>query len=177
MVPGGERKLQQYPYKNPLVKHEYQQYDLLSNSRLKLEAEYGPLTTDTPPDVCSTSHCQLLTVADYNLPTLPEESYDKPPVLAGQTVPITIKNQNTPLGYSSLPLTEFEAVHHTEMVNEGLEGAAEMDRPTSSSYYEEDCQRRQKNKCVISEALQVFETGLFNFSSKRPGKYSFGSAV
>lgn len=171
MVPGGKRKLQQYHYKKTLLKHEKQQYDLLSSSRLKLESEYGQFTTDTPPDVCSTSHCPLLNVAHYDLPTLPEECYEKVQVLAGQTVPITIKTHNIPSGYSSLPLTNFETTHHSEMLNEGLHGSMEVDRAASSSYYSDDCQGGQRNT-VISEALQVF-----NFNSRRPNKRNLGSAV
>ncbi|XP_018577006.1 voltage-dependent calcium channel gamma-7 subunit-like [Anoplophora glabripennis] len=161
MVPGGKRKLQQYPYKSTLVKHEYQQYDLLSSSRLKMESDYGAVTTDTPPDVCSTSHCPLPTKGDYSLSTLPEEGFNEGPILAGQTVPITIKSQSTSMGFSSLPVTKYETVC------QGYCEVAEIEEPACSTYYDEDYtgQGPQKGK------------GILNFSNKRPNTHSFGSAV
>ncbi|KAK9687857.1 hypothetical protein QE152_g35969 [Popillia japonica] len=105
MVPGAERKLREhqrlhaeYTEKHLCSGQQRQQYDSIRLDRPKYEAECGPLLNKTPPDVCTMNKCiDFVDTTDTNtnsalLSGIIEPDFTETNSLAGQTVPITVKN-------------------------------------------------------------------------------------
>lgn len=199
MVPGAERKLLEHQYLSTeyLVRPSAHQYDPLPTDRSKYEGECGPLLNKTPPDVCTTNTCADFGMEDIEqgcmLSNLVETSYSVAQTLAGQTIPITIKNHNStaPLSFSNVPI-KYGTMHHTgtlhmdnsgTTLHQGFLGVSDLGNSssTSSSGY---CGKsktlqhpKHRKKCGLIETFQVPETSFQDFG-KRTIDFSFsGSAV
>lgn len=199
MVPGAERKLREHQRLSNeyLDKHisaqQRQQYDALCSERPKYEAECGPLLNKTPPDVCTTNKCMEFPSSDIGSALIPgvveHNLCGGPTALAGQTVPITIKNHHpthhaSPLSYSNYTCNKYGTMPHPgTTVHQGFLGVSEIGSSSSnssSSYCSKSKtlqHQRQRKKCVKIETFQVPETGFADFS-KRANTLSYsGSAV
>lgn len=199
MVPGAERKLREHQLSTEYLVHAVptpSQYDALPPERPKYEPECGPLLTKTPPDVCTTNKCPEFSAEDLDqacvMSNLVDTSYSVAQTLAGQTVPITIKNCNTtaPLSFSNLPIKygtmhfDHPRSHCAETLHQGFLGISDIgsSSSTSSSGY---CGKsktlqhpKNRRKCTNIETFQVPETSFQDFSGKRTNEFSFsGSAV
>lgn len=202
MVPGAERKLQEHQRLSSeyLDKHisaqQRQQYDVLRSDIPKYEPECGPLLNKTPPDVCTTNKCIEFATSDIESALIPgviEHNFAGANSLAGQTVPITIKNHHpphhqhhqSPLAYSNFTCNKYGTMPHPgTTVHQGFLGVSELGSSSSnssSSYCSKSKtlqhQRPRAKKCVKIETFQVPETGFADFS-KRSNTLSYsGSAV
>ncbi|CAH0545645.1 unnamed protein product [Brassicogethes aeneus] len=188
MVPGAERKLREHQRLSSeyLVRHTAPPRGLtyepvVTDRPSKYEAELGPLLKKTPPDVCTTNKCvDFAAAADLNsvgsFSGVIEQNYSSATTLAGQTIPITIKNHNStaPCKYGTMPHGVNPTIH------QGILGVQEMGSSSSNSssgYCGKSKtlqhQRRDGKKCVKIETFQP------EFSGKRSNNtisYS-GSAV
>lgn len=201
MVPGAERKLREHQRLTSeyIDKHisvqQRQHYDSLCTERPKYEAECGPLLNKTPPDVCTTNKCTEFGSTDIGTALIPgviEHNFTGPNALAGQTVPITIKNHHTthhhhstsPLSYSNISCNKYGTISHTgTTVHQGFLGVSELGSSSSnsSSSY---CTKsktlqhpRVRKKCVKIETFQVPETGFADFTKRSNTLTYSGSAV
>lgn len=197
MVPGAERKLREHQRLTTeyLERHlcssthqQRQQYDAISTSeRPKYEAECGPLLNKTPPDVCTTNKCLEFASTDINSSVV-EAHFVETNLLAGQTVPITVKNHHGGAGpgisYSNFPSSKYGTMpHHGTTLHQGFLGVSDLGSSSSnsSSTY---CSRsktlqhqnRPKKKCVKIETFQTPEK-ISDFG-KRSNTFGYsGSAV
>ncbi|XP_049819179.1 uncharacterized protein LOC109599388 isoform X2 [Aethina tumida] len=199
MVPGAERKLREHQRLSAeyLVRHSGpprgSTYDPIASDRPKYEAELGPLLNKTPPDVCTTNKCVdfaaavEVSSAPTNFTGVLEQNYGGN-TLAGQTIPITIKNHNStaPLSFSNLPPNKYGTMPHqgaAQTLHQGFLGVSEIGSSSSNSSggY---CQKsktlqhqRPRKKCVKIESFQTPEFAEFG-TSKRTNAISYsGSAV
>ncbi|KAG5875649.1 Voltage-dependent calcium channel gamma-5 subunit, partial [Gonioctena quinquepunctata] len=201
IVPGAERKLLEHQHLSNefLVHHAGPSsltYDPLPSERPKYEAECGPLLNKTPPDVCTTNKCSDFCLEDIDqacmMSNIADSTFCTAQTLAGQTIPITIKNHNStaPLSFSNLPM-KYGTMHYehpgsiqcTSTLHQGFLGVSDLgsSSSTSSSGY---CGRsktlqhqKNKKKCGKIETFQVPETSMTDFG-KRTNEFSFsGSAV
>lgn len=201
MVPGAERKLWEHQHHSSEYLVDLSiptplQYDTLPPERQKFEPECGPLLNKTPPDVCTTNKCQEFCPEELDqacvMSNLVETNYSVAQTLAGQTVPITIKNCNStaPLSFSNVPIKygtmHFEqtgSIHCGSSLHRGFLGISDLgsSSSTSSSGY---CGKsktlqhpKNRRKCTNIETFQVPETSFQDFG-KRTNDFSFsGSAV
>lgn len=196
MVPGAERKLREqqrlsaeYLSKHPPM-HQRQQYDVICADRPKYEAECGPLLNKTPPDVCTTNKCIEFSSADFGVlpPPILESTISTATALAGQTVPITIKNHQTAhhLAYpiNATYCNKYGTIAHSgTTVHQGFLGVSDLGSSSSnsSSGY---CSKsktlqhtRPRKKCVKIETFQVPETGFADFTKRSSTLAYTGSAV
>ncbi|XP_045463417.1 uncharacterized protein LOC123673050 [Harmonia axyridis] len=204
MVPGADRKLKEHQRFSGeyLLKHTTIQprptYEIEGcrpkfeheNIRPVIEGECGPLLNKTPPDVCTTNKCVEFDVADLNtssfLPGVMEYNSGSN-ALAGQTVPITIKNHTLPppVTYANLPLTKYGTLPHPgTTLHQGFLGVSEIGSSSSNSssgYCSKSKtlqhQRPAKKKCVKIETFQTPDTGFCEFSKKANTLQYSGSAV
>ncbi|KAI4470379.1 chymotrypsin-related [Holotrichia oblita] len=134
MVPGAERKLREhqrlhaeYTEKHLCSGQQRQQYDSIRLDRPKYEAECGPLLNKTPPDVCTMNKCiDFVDTTDTNtnsalLSGIIEPDFTETNSLAGQTVPITVKNhhgstlihhQTSLSSYSNFSVNKYGTLPH-----------------------------------------------------------------
>lgn len=201
MVPGAERKLREHQRLSSeyLDKHkcaqQRQQYDALCTERPKYEAECGPLLNKTPPDVCTTNKCIEFGSSDISTALIPgviEHNFTAGAAnaLAGQTVPITIKNHHSsqhstsPLSYSNFNCNKYGTISHTgTTLHQGFLGVSELGSSSSnsSSSY---CSKsktlqhpRARQKCVKIETFKIPETGFADFTKRSNTLTYSGSAV
>lgn len=213
MVPGAERKLREhqrlhaeYTEKHLCSGQQRQQYDSIRLDRPKYEAECGPLLNKTPPDVCTMNKCiDFVDTTDTNtnsalLSGIIEPDFTETNSLAGQTVPITVKNHHgsasihnqTPLSsYSNFSVNKYGTLPHLNTgssgttLHQGFLGVSELGSSSSNSSVVGYCARsktlqhqRPKKKCVKIESFQTpQDTGFADFS-KRSNTFGYsGSAV
>lgn len=193
MVPGADRKLREHRlsteylirHSNPHLPH-HQQYDpITAEPHIPLEqyevTECGPLLNKTPPDVCTTNPGVL----EINFSSAHVQS------LAGQTIPITIKNHNStaPVSFSHLPMSKYGTMPHPgTTLHQGFLGVADMGSSSSNSSsgycgksktLQHQRGRVAGTKCVKIESFQVPEADFEGFGKQRTNNslaYS-GSAV
>ncbi|XP_068911360.1 voltage-dependent calcium channel gamma-7 subunit-like [Tenebrio molitor] len=195
MVPGAERKLREHQRLSSeyLVRHAgpppRPQYDAATTDRPKYEAECGPLLNKTPPDVCTTNKCVEFAVTDLNTSALIsgviEQNYSGGGhSLAGQTIPITIKNHNSAAPLSFSPANKYGTMPHPgTTLHQGFLGVSEVGSSSSNSssgYCSKSKtlqHQRPRKKCVKIETFQTPDTGFADFG-KRSNTLSYsGSAV
>jgi hypothetical protein len=195
MVPGAERKLREHQRLSSeyLVRHAgpppRPQYDAVTTDRPKYEAECGPLLNKTPPDVCTTNKCVEFAVTDLNTSALIsgviEQNYSGGGhSLAGQTIPITIKNHNSAAPLSFSPANKYGTMPHPgTTLHQGFLGVSEVGSSSSNSssgYCSKSKtlqHQRPRKKCVKIETFQTPDTGFADFG-KRSNTLSYsGSAV
>lgn len=201
MVPGAERKLREHQRLSDeyLEKHlsaqQRQQYDALCAERPKYEAECGPLLNKTPPDVCTTNKCIDFTGSDVG-PVIAEHIFAGSNSLAGQTIPITIKNhhprhhqqqhhqQQPPSSYSNFSCNKYGTMPHAgSAVHQGFLGVSEIGSSSSnssSSYCSKSKtlqHQRARKKCVKIETFQTPDTGFADFGKRSNTLAYSGSAV
>ncbi|XP_066250012.1 uncharacterized protein [Euwallacea similis] len=206
MVPGGDRKLREHklsteylirhshPHASP---HHQRQYDPIAAEQHLPPEQYeanecGPLLNKTPPDVCTTNRCQdFAATADLSSAGALEINYCHAQALAGQTIPITIKNHNStaPLSFSNIPVSKYGTMPHPgTTVHQGFLGVSDMGSSSSNSSsgycgksktLQHAKGRLPGKKCVKIESFQVPETSFEGFGKQRTNNalaYS-GSAV
>lgn len=212
MVPGADRKLREHKISTEyLIRHSnphpttHQQYDTItSEQHIPLEqyeaTECGPLLNKTPPDVCTTNRCQdFAAAADLSNAGALEINYcaagascnAHSQLLAGQTIPITIKNHNStaPLSFSNIPVSKYGTMPHPgTTLHQGFLGVSDMGSSSSNSSsgycgksktLQHQRGRAANKKCVKIESFQVPETSFEGFGKQRTNNalaYS-GSAV
>ncbi|XP_050301549.1 uncharacterized protein LOC126739779 [Anthonomus grandis grandis] len=212
MVPGADRKLREHKLSTEyLIRHSnphsaiHQQYDpIVSDQQIPLEQyesnECGPLLNKTPPDVCTTNRCQEFGADISNAGALEinfcaSGSNCNSHLLAGQTIPITIKNHNSaaPLSFSNIPVSKYGTMPHNSgtTLHQGFLGVSEMGSSSSNSssgycgrsktlqHPAKGTGRVGNKKSVKIESFQVPETSFEGFGKSRTGnpiQYS-GSAV
>lgn len=196
MVPGAERKLREHQRLSTehLVRHvggqsHRQQYDSISLDQPKYECECGPLLNKTPPDVCTMNKCSEFPsaaasdVSSSLLMPCALENFSVANSLAGQTIPIQIKNHTATLSnfachkYGTIPHPGVTAHQHTGML--GIPEVASSSTNNLSSY----CSKsktlqhpQRRKKCVKIETFQP-ECSFSEFS-RRPNTFGYsGSAV
>lgn len=202
MVPGADRKLREHQRLSTeyLVRHAgpppCQQYDAIVTSDRPIpkyeSSECGPLLNKTPPDVCTTNKCPDFAATDLNTSALIsgviEQNYSGGGVpLAGQTIPITIKNHNLYAPnfpnnkYGTMPMPMALSAGTT--LHQGFLGVSEIGSSSSNSssgYCSKSKtlqHQRPRKKCVKIETFQTPETGFADFG-KRSNTLSYsGSAV
>ncbi|XP_060535249.1 uncharacterized protein LOC132707418 [Cylas formicarius] len=202
MVPGAERKMREHQRlsteylvrrSNPSPRH---QYDPLQVGHLPLDkyeaTECGPLLNKTPPDVCTTNTClEFAAAADLRGASAPEGAFCSAHSLAGQTIPITIKN-HTSLSFSNAPVSKYGTMPHAgTTLHQGFLGVSEVGSSSSNSssgycgksktlQYQKQGRSGGAKKCVKIESFQVPETSFEGYgTAKRTNNalnYS-GSAV
>ncbi|KAL3275487.1 hypothetical protein HHI36_020247 [Cryptolaemus montrouzieri] len=207
MVPGADRKLKEHQRLSSeyLLKHTNvqprPQYEIegyrptkfeMDTCLPKYEAECGPLLNKTPPDICTTNKCVDFDIADVNSSSLVsgviEYNYSGSNTLAGQTVPITIKNHTAvppPVTYANLPINKFGTLPHPgTTLHQGFLGVSDMGSSSSNSssgYCSKSKtlqhQRTARKKCVKIETFQTPETGFSDFGKKSNTMQYSGSAV
>ncbi|KAH1008369.1 hypothetical protein HUJ05_008925 [Dendroctonus ponderosae] len=213
MVPGAERKLREHKLSTEyLIRHSnphlsgHQQYDPINvEPHISLEqyevTECGPLLNKTPPDVCTTNRCQEFAAAgtdvtnagalEINFSSAGASCNSHAQSLAGQTIPITIKNHNstTPLSFSHLPMSKYGTMPHPgATLHQGFLGVSDMGSSSSNSSsgycgksktLQHQRGRVPATKCVKIESFQVPEANFEGFGKQRTNNalaYS-GSAV
>lgn len=190
MVPGAERKLREYQQhtKECLVRHSAvpstQQYDTMDSNHPKYDPECGPLLSKTPPDVCTTNKYQESARADVDssalMPVVTEQNYQGRNFLAGQTVPIKIKNhrsahQANPLSYSGYSSSKYGTMPHSKTGFLGISeiGSSSSNNSGYSSKSKTLQHQKPRKKCVKIETFQSPESGFGDCS-----KFGYsGSAV
>ncbi|KAJ8948773.1 hypothetical protein NQ314_008356 [Rhamnusium bicolor] len=76
----------------------------------------------TLPDVCTTSKYSDFSSKDVDstdvISCMAESNCSITHTLAGETIPITIKNYNSiaPLSFSNLPISKYGTMHHKEVL-------------------------------------------------------------
>lgn len=192
MVPGAERKLREHQRLSTehLVRHvggqpHRQQYDSISLDQPKYECECGPLLTKTPPDVCTTNKCSdfpSAAAADVSANLLMPCTGESL-LMAGQTVPIQIKNHGTTLSnfachkYGTMPHPGVPVHQHS-----GLLAVPEV-ATSSSNNLSSYCAKsktlqhpQRRKKCVKIETFQPECS--FSECPRRPNTFGYsGSAV
>ncbi|KAH1002379.1 hypothetical protein HUJ04_008467 [Dendroctonus ponderosae] len=213
MVPGAERKLREHKLSTEyLIRHSnphlsgHQQYDPINvEPHISLEqyevTECGPLLNKTPPDVCTTNRCQEFAAAgtdvtnagalEINFSSAGASCNSHAQSLAGQTIPITIKNHNStaPLSFSHLPMSKYGTMPHPgATLHQGFLGVSDMGSSSSNSSsgycgksktLQHQRGRVPATKCVKIESFQVPEANFEGFGKQRTNNalaYS-GSAV
>lgn len=204
MVPGAERKLREHQRLSSeyLVRHagppHRQQYDPICTDRPKYECECGPLLNKTPPDVCTTNKSMEFAGSDVSSTTplgpgvLEQNFTGAANTLAGQTVPIQIKNHGSTTLHHSVPYSysnfsssnKYGTIPHSGItVHQGFLGVSEIGSSSSnssSSYCSKSKtlqHQRPKKKCVKIETFQTPDTGFADFT-KRSNTFGYsGSAV
>nr|XP_022909378.1 uncharacterized protein LOC111420594 [Onthophagus taurus] len=197
MVPGAERKLREHRLTAEYIDRrlgvathqQRQQYDAISTSDRtpKYVPECGPLLNKTPPDVCTTNKCLEFTSADINSGVI-EANFVETNSLAGQTIPITVKNHHGAvapgISYTNFPPNKYGTMPTAgTTLHQGFLGVSELGSSSSnsSSTY---CarsktlqhQNRPKKKCVKIETFQTPEQ--FADFGKRSNTFGYsGSAV
>lgn len=195
MVPGAERKLREHQRLSTeyLVKHagpsQRPQYDTIAGDRPKTEC--GPLLNKTPPDVCTTNKGVEFAVTDLNTSALISGVMDQNyggGSLAGQTIPITIKNHNSTaplaLSYANVPPNKYGTIPHPgTTLHQGFLGVADIGSSSSNSstgYCPKSKtlqHQRARKKCVKIETFQTPDTGFVDFSKRSNTLNYSGSAV
>ncbi|XP_030749274.1 uncharacterized protein LOC115877278 [Sitophilus oryzae] len=155
MVPGGERKIREHQISTEyLIRHTKPRptYEPVgAEQQVPLEQfevdEHGPILSKTPPDVCTTNRCQdFATSSDLSSAGTLEINYCSAGAsctghsqvsgggLAGQTIPITIKNRNfvTPVGFSNTPTSKYGTLPGTTL-HQGFLGVSDLGSSSSNS--------------------------------------------
>lgn len=203
MVPGAERKLREHQRLSDeyLEKHlssqQRQQYDVLSTEMPKYEAECGPLLNKTPPDVCTTNKCVEFATSDISSSaintTIPDHSFAlHQTALAGQTIPITIKNHHSHHHHHHQQLPSYSNFQHNKYgtmphgatsIQQGFLGVAEFGSSSSNSssgYCSKSKtlqHQRPRKKCVKIETFKVPDSGFVDFGKRSNTLAYSGSAV
>lgn len=195
MVPGAERKLREYQQhsRECLVKHSgvpsSQQHNFVAADRPKYDSEFGPLLSKTPPDVCTTNkrfeNARVDLDSSVLMPVMSETNFSGKSFLAGQTVPIKIKNHrpthhSNPLSYSNFPPNKYGTMPHSKTTAQlGFLGVSDIDSTStnSSTCYPSKSKtlqhQRTRKKCVKIETFQSPDAGFTDCS-----KFGYsGSAV
>ncbi|KAF7270949.1 hypothetical protein GWI33_016117 [Rhynchophorus ferrugineus] len=108
--------------------------------------ERGPILSKTPPDVCTTNRCQdFATSSELSSAGTLEINYcssgatctthnQQAGGLAGQTIPITIKNRNfvSPLAFSGVPASKYGTLPGTTL-HQGFLGVSDLGSSSSNS--------------------------------------------
>lgn len=211
MVPGAERKLREHQRLSDeyLEKHlstqQKQQYDVLSSEMSKYESECGPLLNKTPPDVCTTNKCMEFgnpdqasvivsqTMAEHNFSLHQQQ-------LAGQTIPITIKNHHSHHHHHLQQQMQQHQLHHHQQLaahankygtlphggnyQHSFLGIAECGGSSSSNSSSGYCgksktlqHQRPRKKCVKIETFKVPDTNFTDFGKRSNTLAYSGSAV
>lgn len=197
MVPGADRKLREYQQhsKECLVRHSAasasQQYNFIAPDRPKYDSEFGPLLSKTPPDVCTMNKRFENSRVDLDnsvlMPAMSELNFPVgKSLMAGQTVPIKIKNHRStthhsnPLSYSNFPPNKYGTMPHSKTTTAqlGFLGVCDIDPASNSSAcYSSKSKtlqhQRTRTKCVKIETFQSPDAGFTDC-----GKFGYsGSAV
>ncbi|KAL1517056.1 hypothetical protein ABEB36_000871 [Hypothenemus hampei] len=205
MVPGAERKMREHKmFTEYLVRHmnpshhrhhhHQQQYDPIgAEQHLPIEQyeanECGPLLNKTPPDVCTTNRCQEFAAAaadlsnagalEINLCAAGASCNAHQHSLAGQTIPITIKNHNStaPVSFSNVPVSKYGTMPGTTSLHQGFLGVSDVGTSSSSNSSSGYCSKSKTlqhtkarvpvKKCVKIESFQVPETSFEGFGGKQ----------
>lgn len=195
MVPGAERKLrehqrlsEEYLEKHVSLQHR-QQYDALTSEIPKYEAECGPLLNKTPPDVCTTNKCIEFATSDASSvinPTLTDHSFSHHQ-LAGQTIPITIKNHHSHHHHhhqQQLPQNKYGTLPHsaTSCQQNYLSVAdyGSSSSNSSSGYCGKSKtlqHQRPRKKCIKIETFKGPDTNFADFGKRSNTLAYSGSAV
>lgn len=191
MVPGADRKIRELKLSTEyLIRHSnphsttHQHYDpIISEQHIPLEqyeaSECGPLLNKTPPDVCTTNRCQdfgdLSNAGALEINFCAANTH----TLAGQTIPITIKNHNStaPLSFSNIPAAKYGTMPHGgATLHQGFLGVSDVGSSSSNSSsgycgrsktLQHQKGKMATKKCVRIETFQVPETSFEGFGCKR----------
>lgn len=194
MVPGAERKLREYQQhsreclmKRPSIPN--QQYDFVALDRPKYDnPECGPLLSKTPPDVCTSNKCMESGNPELSnailLPGLGDTSFGGKNSLAGQTVPIKIKNHRSfPQTYANYPYKYGTMPNSKTCAQQAFLGISDLGSSSSNSssgYCSKSKtlqHQRPRKKCVKIETFQSPETGIAECSRRSTILGYSGSAV
>lgn len=197
MVPGAERKLREYQQhtRECLVKcptAPSQQYDFVAaDHRPRYDnPECGPLLSKTPPDVCTSNKCMESCNPELSsailLPGLDDTSFSgNKNLLAGQTVPIKIKNHRSyPQSYANYPYKYGTMPNSKSCAQQAFLGISDLGSSSSNSslgYCSTKSKtlqhQRPRKKCVKIETFQSPESALAECSRRSTILGYSGSAV